>query len=390
MSRRFSSDIADTVYSIASPILGKFGQPVECRNANDTLSSQEYWIARMGLILDCSPIHFLLDIDRSKSTIFEYEYSNLSTYFDKKDYLVALFDCRPLHVQPPVRIIVQEKGSSHPTPTLYSNKLRKKLFSKSFTGSDIFLYYDQQKVEKFEKNLERALSRASEAVANRYEELAAIGDKELRIRIKHHANRYPYFEEGNFVDARDHFLITRSIMRYIGLGLSVEKIQREIAIRYEENIKNLDEMPSYNFKAWKVRSRKVIGDLNSILTELVNNLYALGEKPRNIKLFVQYVISFVSTKNLNPDFHLYDVIECENLLLHRIKGMKFRDTIGLDDQEYEEKIFEFLEKNESLMADFRNNKNEIRSARVRTSLLYLHGIKVALSLNPYKIKAVDV
>lgn len=306
VSRRFTSARVNEIYDVIQPILNQYGRSIECSNTSTSHSSPDHWLSRMGLIFDCCSIHLLIDIDRSKSTLFEFEYSNISTYFDKKDIFVTLLDCRPIYSHKPTRIIIYESGNRASTPTLYSNKLKKKLFSSEYVGTDIFVNYSTGMEDRFKHNLERALKRASYVAKKRTQKLVELETKNRSTRSSFHSYRYEYKDYLAFLDAKDFLQLSQSLMQRMQDKIPFYKVKTEIVKTYRANCLKRGVTNRYDFSAWNVSSQYAISEYNTVLSELVESLSSLLMSPRSMTMHYQYLLNFLAFQALEPDDVLHD------------------------------------------------------------------------------------
>ena len=120
LSRRFNDPWHDRLYShVLKPVLDEAGILLECKWAKNTTRSVDYWMNKMGIILEISDIHVVVDIDRSAAVDFEINRSrlisgkhytpSLSTTFPKHKILVSGgFSTYGAFIFTPVRLLIRE------------------------------------------------------------------------------------------------------------------------------------------------------------------------------------------------------------------------------------------------------------------------------------------
>ncbi|MCS5693975.1 pentapeptide repeat-containing protein [Cyanobium sp. FGCU-6] len=95
LSRRFNDPWHDRLYShVLKPVLDEAGILLECKWAKNTTRSVDYWMNKMGIILEVSDIHVIVDIDRSAAVDFEI---NRSRLISGKHYTPSLSSTFPKH-----------------------------------------------------------------------------------------------------------------------------------------------------------------------------------------------------------------------------------------------------------------------------------------------------
>lgn len=100
VSRRFNVPYVDALYySSIHPVLTEEGLVLECSNAREDTATADFWTNRMNLILECSEIHLLLDVNKSGNMEFEFEKSQRLLKLGKHTALMMTFGWNPRTLQ---------------------------------------------------------------------------------------------------------------------------------------------------------------------------------------------------------------------------------------------------------------------------------------------------
>ena len=119
VSRRFRHAEEEKVYfETVEPILQSFGIVLRCDFASDSEHEINFWMNRMNVILDISDVHLLMDFDRSASTFYELQSSNLCCLYGPSASLVWNFGIIPPIVETPLQAIVYKSESGVPRVSL--------------------------------------------------------------------------------------------------------------------------------------------------------------------------------------------------------------------------------------------------------------------------------
>jgi hypothetical protein len=279
---------------------------------------------------------------------------------------------------------VQLKTERMASPTGFSNRLKKSIFRKRYDGTDIYLTVQRDSPEKLEKHLHKAMTKAVGAAAFQAQTLKALRNKTHALCTKHHAYRYHYYPSGNFIDDKDFHQVSRTLMKYMGMGQSIKKIRSDIIRFYGREPLRSESRYNYDFANWEHRSAAVISDLNKILDVLIDDLELLSKHPRSIKLHFRYLRDFIATRNLNPDLHLSDTPNIEELLAVRLSSRPIFEYISMNDEEYDKYVEAVIEKYSCLFADYEESVHKIESSRAKKYFLYLHSIKQVVKWYFYK------